>query len=152
MRRCICPNCGAELQIDVKNRDFAFCQYCGSKIMLDDYRSTHRIVDEARIKEADIDKLIRLKELELKEKEMSQARKGRMIAYIVALAFVLIGLLLSFVYEGAPLMGIAIGAWIAFITFSSGQKNNDQVGGFINLFCMKIEVMTQTIFIQGGMK
>ncbi len=55
MRTCNCPNCNANLTIDDENRDFAFCQYCGVKIMLDDYRSTHRVVDEAKIKQAEVE-------------------------------------------------------------------------------------------------
>ena len=62
MRTCRCPSCEASITIDDESRDFAFCQYCGSRIMLDDYRSTHRVVDEAKIKQAEIDREIRLKE------------------------------------------------------------------------------------------
>ena len=50
MRACICPSCRASLSIKGDNRDFAFCEYCGTKIMLDDYRSTRHIVDEARLR------------------------------------------------------------------------------------------------------
>ena len=28
-----CPNCGAQIQVD-SSKDFGFCMYCGSKIML----------------------------------------------------------------------------------------------------------------------
>lgn len=65
MRVCRCPECGASLQIRDTNREFAFCEYCGSKIMLDDYRSTQRIIDEARIKQAETDRIVRLRSLEL---------------------------------------------------------------------------------------
>ena len=54
MRTCKCPNCNATLTIEDENRDFAFCQYCGAKIMLDDYRSTQRIIDEAKIKRSQL--------------------------------------------------------------------------------------------------
>lgn len=66
MRQCQCPNCNATLQFG-EDRDFGFCEFCGTKIMLDDYRETHRIVDEARIRQAEVDKVIRLRELELEE-------------------------------------------------------------------------------------
>ena len=65
MKKCTCPNCGANLSIKTNDRDFAFCQYCGTKIMLDDYRATHRIIDEAQIKKAENEHAIRLKELEI---------------------------------------------------------------------------------------
>ena len=73
MRACKCPGCGAELNIDDNNRDFAFCQYCGAKIMLDDYRSTQRIVDEARLKEAEI----KMRQLEMEERKQAQAIEER---------------------------------------------------------------------------
>ena len=30
-----CPNCGANLQVD-EDRTFCYCEYCGSKILIDD--------------------------------------------------------------------------------------------------------------------
>ena len=30
-----CPNCGAHLQVDLE-RGFCFCEYCGTKLLLDD--------------------------------------------------------------------------------------------------------------------
>lgn len=74
MRSCFCPSCGASLNLDDENRDFGFCQYCGARIMLDDYRSTHRIVDEARIREDETNRMIRMRELEIAEREREQAR------------------------------------------------------------------------------
>lgn len=74
MRACFCPNCGASLKFEDDNRDFGFCQFCGAKIMLDDYRSTHRVVDEARIHEDETNRMIRLRELEIQEREREQAR------------------------------------------------------------------------------
>lgn len=74
MKTCFCPNCGASLNFDDEKRDFGFCQYCGARIMLDDYRSTHRIVDEARIREDETNRMIRMRELEIEERERAQAR------------------------------------------------------------------------------
>ena len=56
-----CPNCGAELELD-SERTQAFCTYCGNKLYIDDesIKITNRIIDEARLKEAEV----RLKELE----------------------------------------------------------------------------------------
>jgi len=69
-----CPNCGADLDIDPEGKK-SFCSYCGAKLMLDDDQSIHitkRIVDEARLKEAEI----RLKELEYAhERELRETRQ-----------------------------------------------------------------------------
>jgi len=64
-----CPKCNATLSVD-SNRDFLFCEYCGAKILLNDENTyTIRHVDEAEVLHAETDRLIRLKELELAEKE-----------------------------------------------------------------------------------
>ena len=65
-----CTNCGAELQIDAERKQ-AFCTYCGTKLLVDDesIHITNRIIDEARLKEAEV----RLKELEYQhEKELRE--------------------------------------------------------------------------------
>ncbi len=64
-----CPSCGAELSVRDTNRDFMFCEYCGTKVRLDDYQETHRFVDEARIQESKDAKELELKKLESEEKK-----------------------------------------------------------------------------------
>jgi len=96
--RCFnCNNCGANLTIEDENRDFVFCEYCGTKIMLDDYRSTHRVVDEAKIKQVELEKEIKLKQLELieqQQKDYIKTRKTKMIiSFIVVGLSIIIGLL-----------------------------------------------------------
>lgn len=131
MRACQCPNCNAQISLD-DSRDFGFCQYCGTKIMLDDYRSTHRVVDEARIQETETDRIIRLRELELEEKENERSRKGRMVAFMIALAFVIVGAIVE-VFDPYNTLGIFIilgGAYIALFTFigadSQKKKREEQ--------------------------
>ena len=56
-----CPECGATLDVE-EGKKFYFCNYCGSKILIDDgnTNNTNRIVDEARIREAEIASLYSL--------------------------------------------------------------------------------------------
>ena len=74
-----CPSCGAELMVKDGNRDFMFCEYCGTKVRLDDYQETRRFVDEARIKESENQKELELKRVEFEEKKRhehdAQAKK-----------------------------------------------------------------------------
>jgi len=83
MRNLKCKNCGASNAINVINRDFAFCQYCGSKIMFDDYRSTQRIVNEAKVVQAETDKLVQLKKLEMEEKRRIVEQKNQKTALVL---------------------------------------------------------------------
>jgi len=69
MRECVCPKCAANLTINDTNRDFAFCEFCGAKIMLDDYRMTQRIVDEAQLKRVEMEHE-KFKELQLRRDEI----------------------------------------------------------------------------------
>ena len=90
MKEFRCPNCGANLSFE-GNRDFGFCQYCGTKILLDDYRSTHRIVDEARIKEAEVEQIVRLKELEIQMKEIEKEEKAREKSRKIRIIYIAVG-------------------------------------------------------------
>ena len=91
----ICPHCGAQLSIDLDRRQ-AFCQYCGNTLLVDDENTiniNNRIVDEARLKEAEV----RLKELEYQhEREIRQEtirkeqKKSFGISVVVFLVFLLI--------------------------------------------------------------
>lgn len=93
MRQLVCPSCNANLSIEDDNRDFAFCQYCGAKIMLDDYRTTQRIIDDAKIKQTEYDREIRLKELELEEKEAIQKQHSQKFltrVWLIASVFVVL--------------------------------------------------------------
>lgn len=88
-----CPSCGADLTVKEDNRDFMFCEYCGTKVRLDDYQETHRFVDEARIQESKDAKELELKKMEQErwraqeEKESDQKQ----------LKFVIIGAIVVFV-------------------------------------------------------
>ena len=104
MRSLTCPGCNAGLEVEDEGRDFAFCQYCGTKIMLDDYRSTHRYVDEARVRQAETERLIRLRELELEEKEQNRKNRLRSVLFKIwtgLSAFtILLDLLVWIIYGG----------------------------------------------------
>lgn len=50
LRAIKCPNCGADIDFE-SDREYMFCQYCGTKIALGDHTyHTERIIDEAAVK------------------------------------------------------------------------------------------------------
>lgn len=99
MRICNCPSCSASISVDDRNRDFVFCQYCGNKIMLDDYRSTHRVIDEAKIKQAEVDREVRLRELNIREAQINQKNQvSRILIYIWIGSIFAVALLCAFVW------------------------------------------------------
>ena len=71
MRECVCSKCGATLSLNDTNRDFAFCEFCGAKIMFDDYRMTQHIIDEAKIKKVEVEQeKVKLKALQSQHREI----------------------------------------------------------------------------------
>lgn len=89
-----CSNCGAVLEIDSQRKQ-VFCSYCGEKLLVDDetIQITNRVIDEARLKEAEV----RLRELEYEhEKEIREAtllqeqKKSHRFAVLVYFAALLV--------------------------------------------------------------
>ncbi len=112
-----CPECGANVSIE-EERKHCFCQYCGTKIIMDDDSTTHiyRRVDEARIKEAEVEKLIRLKELELEEQKRATEQKNRLFKIKVSLALVIVGfVLLLIAFVGGIVVGEENPSFFAFV-------------------------------------
>jgi len=89
-----CPSCGAALNTDQKT---AFCQYCGAKLLIDDEAQrvdvTYRKVDEARIRENERKEAVRLKELEMADKEDKRSWIGMFaLLLLICLGLVLLSL------------------------------------------------------------
>lgn len=82
-----CPECNASLSIE-EGRTQCFCQYCGTKILLDDGSTTYtyRKIDEARLKEAEV----RLRELEIEQEEKRANRKKSKAKIVATIILVLI--------------------------------------------------------------
>ena len=71
-----CPNCKAHLSVG-GNREILFCEYCGTKILLNDENTyTIRHINEAELMLAETERLLRLKEIEMEERE-AEVRKGK---------------------------------------------------------------------------
>lgn len=91
-----CPSCGAELTVKDDNRDFMFCEFCGTKVRLDDYQETHRYVNEAEVQRVKAEKEIKLRELEAKEKEKEADRKESNFIGLIGIIMVIFFTLLLF--------------------------------------------------------
>ncbi len=73
-----CPSCGADVEFKYdESKPFIFCQYCGTKIMLDDIHTEHRIVDEAKLKYLDYRQQRHEERLERHEKRHEERMKRR---------------------------------------------------------------------------
>lgn len=87
-----CPRCNASIDVDA-NRDYCFCTYCGTKILMEDdsiktinlnYHYTK--TDEAKIEKTKSNERIRLRELQ----SMDAEKKWVGIAYLAIMAILFI--------------------------------------------------------------
>ncbi len=65
-----CPNCHANLKVE-EGRKYCFCEYCGTKVLLDDEAVTFVYRDEAKLKELEL--------LERERKKQEEDEKRRII-------------------------------------------------------------------------
>lgn len=90
-----CPSCGAELTVKDDNRDFMFCEFCGTKVRLDDYQETYRYVDEAEVQRVKAEKELELKRMEAYTKREEQANKQVITILSILMGVALFCILIS---------------------------------------------------------
>ena len=118
-----CANCGAELELDA-DRKQAFCTYCGAKQLIDD--ESIRIIDEARLKEAEV----RLKELEYEhEREIREEtiRREQKKSFQISIAAFLVILFITFMIE--PLRSVSIVVLVVGCILLSSMRTQDKNSG-----------------------
>ncbi len=93
-----CPKCGASLSIE-SNRLEAFCNYCGTKLLIHrDNEQIYHFIDEADIKRAETEaknaeteRIIKLKHLEEETKEKRKERLRYLIIFVACIFILVIG-------------------------------------------------------------
>lgn len=81
-----CPECGANLSIEEGRQQF-FCTYCGAKVMMtNDSEKIIRQIDEARIKEAETERMVKMKKLEMSE-NTTWVKKPVLILWMILIVF-----------------------------------------------------------------
>lgn len=134
-----CPECRAILEIE-EGRPFCYCQYCGTKIMIDDGSTTYTYhkIDEARLREAEIKRDIRLKELEIEERKRVAKERTRATKIKASILLGIIGSILLVVgflggeATGNPDSGLYMLAYVGLFAFIAiawiwlGDNNKDK--------------------------
>ena len=130
-----CPECGANLQIE-EGRTQVFCSYCGTKIIItNENEHIYRHIDEADIRKAETDRMVRMRRLNMEEQGSSLKKTMTIIWMAVSLIIILIciiemsvldkftnGFLMLF-YLGGPVIGG--GAYLLFKLLP--EKENEKV-------------------------
>ena len=136
--RLTCKNCGAELELDAERKQ-AFCTYCGTKLYIDDesINITNRIIDEARLKEAEV----RLRELEYQhEREIREEtiRKEQKKSFWISVIVFLIALLITISVERLrPFTVIVIIAGCVLLSSRKTDERKSKVFGTQYLYSSK---------------
>ena len=134
-----CPECGATLPIE-EGRTQVFCSYCGAKVIVtNENEYIYRHIDEAGIKQAETNRIVRMRELDLEEQLASQGNSLKKVLTIIWMALSLIVLVICIVkiavqddfttgflmlfYLGGPVIGG--GAYLIFKLIP--EKETDKV-------------------------
>ena len=131
-----CPECKANLSVE-EGRKYCFCQYCGTKIMLEDDRvnkTYYTYRNEARLRQAEIDREIALKKLEIEkikvEQEETRKNKNRKLKIVVSITLAIVssvsGLLGYFFKDGILGLFAIMAFWILFLIGLISLSNNDK--------------------------
>lgn len=89
-----CPECGASLPIE-EGRTQVFCSYCGTKVIItNENEYIYRHIDEAEIKQAETDRLIKLKQIEIAEKKRAAAEHTKSLKIKISLILAAIGIVM----------------------------------------------------------
>ena len=92
-----CPECGATLPIE-EGRTQVFCSYCGTKVIVtNENEHIYRHIDEAGIKQAETNRMVRMRELDIEEQRAAQGNSLKKVLTIIWLALSLIVLVICIV-------------------------------------------------------
>ena len=119
-----CPECGKTLSIE-PDRTQAFCTYCGAKVLIsNDNEFVFRQVDEADVRKAETDRMVRMHEIEMQEKNQAIRKTLTVVWLVLTVLLIVIAVILAFtddaegtffmflIYACAPIIGG--GAWMIF--------------------------------------
>lgn len=127
-----CPNCNANLDDIDSSRPFCYCQYCGTKIALDDgtIRKETHIYDEAKIKETESSERVKMREMDVEREHSKQMNAILKYVLIFAAVLFVVGIVLvAFDVEigyDIILIEMAVGVWAFFFMLIRKDKNNNK--------------------------
>lgn len=121
-----CPECGASLDVE-EGRQQIFCSYCGTKVMVqNDNEYIYRHIDEASIKQAEADKIVQLRKLEIIERKRAEAAKVKRVKIIVSILVGILGISLMIAGAGmGGLVGLLVLEGVMFIWILSDKDKED---------------------------
>ena len=143
-----CPDCGQTLSIE-ENRTQAFCSYCGAQILISNENEfIVRKIDEAGIRKAENEKIIRMREMDLQEKSGTLRKVLTVIWIILTLALLGIAIWIMFSAGVGDTPGWALG--FMFLMFVCGPVIGG--GAYLVFKWLPEKEEDKTIRSQGGIR
>lgn len=127
-----CPRCGADLPIE-EGREKRFCSYCGTPIIItNENEHIHRHIDEAQLKEAETEQMVRMRQIDMEEKSIAAGKKLIVIWVAATVVLIIIGIIgMTIENTGMGLcflLGISVGLF-GLSDFSKKKKNTRKYVG-----------------------
>lgn len=86
-----CPACGANISYE-EGRKKLFCSYCGTQINItNDNEFFYHHIDEAEVKQAETDQMVKLRKMELEEKLLESSEKVKPLKIKLSIGLGIIG-------------------------------------------------------------
>lgn len=123
-----CPDCGADLPIE-EGREKTFCSFCGAQIIaVNENEHIYRHIDEAKIKEAEMNQAVELKKLEIIERKRAAAEKTKKVKIIISVAMGIVGIILMLAGVGmAGLVGLLVLEGVMLIWILNDKEKEDDI-------------------------
>lgn len=127
-----CPDCGQTLSIE-ENRTQAFCSYCGAKVLLSNENEyVVRQIDEAGVQKAETERLVKMRQLQMEEKE-AEHRKYLVIVWLAVTIILAILGIIGLVMENGNLefclyLAILVGC-CGGVGIFDGKKKKPKIHG-----------------------
>lgn len=138
IRSVKCPECNANLEVE-EGREKLFCSYCGTQVIItNENEQIYRYIDEAGIAQAETQKTVRMRELDIEERRGFSSRWAKKtlttIWLVVSLVILILGIGIMFFagdagatngflflfYVGGPVIGG--GAYLIFVLIPEKEK------------------------------
>jgi uncharacterized membrane protein YhaH (DUF805 family) len=90
IKTLLCPACGANFPVEAGRNQY-FCTFCGSRIIVNNENEfIYRHYDEAKLKEAETDRMVKMHEIEMSE-------KGSLFRKVLTIVWLVVSVILLFV-------------------------------------------------------
>lgn len=121
-----CPECRASLDVE-EGRKQIYCSYCGTHVLIEnDNEYVYRYIDEAKIKQAEVDQVVQIKKLEIMERKRVEAAKFKRVKIVVSILMGIVGVILLIAGIGmGGLVGLLVLEGVMFI-WILGDKDKEE--------------------------